>query len=120
MRFRKLHPACVAGAKAGFSPATAHRLDKDRNSAIVFKIPTANIGLIPFGLSRENLPQSQFRQGKHSRSGSMPIACAKDIKFRYYVSAATELDMGLSAGQYVHGLFDSANVSWLNIFSCRR
>ena len=29
MKFRKSHPACVAGAKAGFSPATAHRLDKD-------------------------------------------------------------------------------------------
>ena len=29
MKFRKSHPACVAGAKAGFSPATAYRLDKD-------------------------------------------------------------------------------------------
>ena len=29
MKFRKSNPACVAGAKAGFSPATAYRLDKD-------------------------------------------------------------------------------------------
>ncbi len=29
MRFRKSNPAALAGAKAGFSPATAYRLDKD-------------------------------------------------------------------------------------------
>ena len=29
MRFRKSNPAAVAGAKAGFSPATAYRLDTD-------------------------------------------------------------------------------------------
>ena len=29
MEVSKSHPACVAGAKAGFSPATAYRLDKD-------------------------------------------------------------------------------------------
>jgi Mu transposase-like protein len=29
MKFRKSNPAFVAGAKAGFSPATAYRLDKD-------------------------------------------------------------------------------------------
>ena len=29
MKFRKSNPLCVAGAKAGFSPATAYRLDKD-------------------------------------------------------------------------------------------
>ena len=29
MKFRKSNPACVAGAKAGFSPATSYRLDKD-------------------------------------------------------------------------------------------
>jgi hypothetical protein len=29
MTLRKANPACVAGAKAGFSPATAYRLDKD-------------------------------------------------------------------------------------------
>ena len=32
MKFRKSHSACVAGAKAGFSPATAYRLDKDPRS----------------------------------------------------------------------------------------
>src|SRR5437764_10862804 len=29
MRFRMSNPAAVAGAKAGFSPATAYRLDKE-------------------------------------------------------------------------------------------
>jgi transposase InsO family protein len=29
MKFRKSNPACVAGAKAGFSPATAYRLERD-------------------------------------------------------------------------------------------
>jgi hypothetical protein len=29
MKYRNSNPACVAGAKAGFSPATAYRLDKD-------------------------------------------------------------------------------------------
>ena len=29
MNLRRCNPACVAGAKAGFSPATAYRLDKD-------------------------------------------------------------------------------------------
>ena len=29
MKFRKSNPASVAGAKAGFSPATAYRLDRD-------------------------------------------------------------------------------------------
>src|SRR5665213_1280285 len=29
MQFRKSNPLCVAGAKAGFSPATAYRLEKD-------------------------------------------------------------------------------------------
>ena len=32
MKFRKSHSACVAGAKAGFSPATAYRHDKDPRS----------------------------------------------------------------------------------------
>ncbi len=41
-------------------------------------------------------------------------------EFRNSGAVTTELDMGLPATQDIHGAFGSKNVSWLNIFSCRR
>ncbi len=102
MQFRKTDPAAIAAAKAGFSPATAYRLEKDPRLPSQKKAPRGRRRPDPL----ENIWESEVVPMLKAAPSSRPIGVFEELRRRHLDMSPglrRTLERRIRAWRAVHG-----------------